>query len=174
MVKVEKGNLLHSLGPAKERGRVHTQSSFSNLQVQTRALALNRQRIRVGDKRYELNSPSHMCGLAGHYLSPWSSRVIEKLLWLSSLEGSNLVPKTWLVPLQGAASALQVIVHIWGAVCPVRLCCSLGVVSGSCHKDVIDRSCPSLSPRWLQERMTQRKGQQAQNGDRHAKLFSCV
>jgi hypothetical protein len=32
--------------------------------------------------------------------------------------------------------------HLERVVCPGRLCCSLRVVSFSCHKDVIDHSCP--------------------------------
>jgi hypothetical protein len=53
-----------------------------------------------------------------------------------------------------------------------RSCLSLGgVVSVPCHKDVIDHSFSSLIPVWLQERMTQSKRQQVQNGDRGFKLF---
>jgi hypothetical protein len=63
---------------------------------------------------------------------------------------------------------------VWQVVCLVGLCCSFGVVSVTCQKDVIDRSCPSLIPRWLQKRMAQSKGQQIQNGERGAKFFSCV
>jgi hypothetical protein len=60
--------------------------------------------------------------------------------------------------------------HLEG-ICPARLCCSSWEVSVPCHKDVIDHSCPSLIPRWLQERMAQSKGQQVQNGERDAKLL---
>jgi hypothetical protein len=49
----------------------------------------------------------------------------------------------------------------------------LGVVLVPCCEDVIDHSCPSLIARWQQERMAQGKGQQVQNGDWDAKLFSC-
>jgi hypothetical protein len=45
------------------------------------------------------------------------------------------------------------------------------MVSVPCHKNVIDHSCPSLIPRWLQERMAQNKGQKVQNGVGDAKNF---
>jgi hypothetical protein len=51
--------------------------------------------------------------LIDHYLSLCSSRVLKKLLWLSSLERSNLVPKTWLLLLQGIALLLYIIVLIY-------------------------------------------------------------
>jgi hypothetical protein len=35
--------------------------------------------------------------------------------------------------------------------CPARLHCSLEVVVVPCHKHVVNHSCPSLIPRWLQE-----------------------
>jgi hypothetical protein len=66
--------------------------------VQTWALALNRQIIRAGDKRY-----GHKCvpvvglvqwGLVYHYPSPYFSKVPEKLLLVSSPEKMDLVPKT--------------------------------------------------------------------------------
>jgi hypothetical protein len=53
---------------------------------------------------------SHRCvpliewGLADPYLSPCFPRVLEKMFSLLSLEGSDLVPKTWLLLLQGAVS----------------------------------------------------------------------
>jgi hypothetical protein len=63
-------------------------------------------------------------------------RFLEKLLRLSSLEGSNLVPKRLLL-LQGAASSLYVIVLIWGVVFPARFPCSIRAVSVLYHNDVI-------------------------------------
>jgi hypothetical protein len=109
----------------------------------------------------------------GEYLSPGSSRVPEKLS-LSSLDGSHLVPMRWMI---APAPGCTLIVmgncpHLEDS--PARLHCSLGEVSVPCHKDVIHHSCPSLIPRWLQERMAQSKGQRIQNGGRKAKLFSCV
>jgi hypothetical protein len=32
----------------------------------------------------------------------------------------------------------------WGRFCPARLHCSLGIVSVTSHKNIIDHSCPSL------------------------------
>jgi hypothetical protein len=88
---------------AWERQSEHSAHFQPSLRLQTWALALNRQRIRRGDKTYALlNSPNHRgvlvveWDLVDHYHSSFSLRVQERLLLLSSLEGSNLVLKSWL------------------------------------------------------------------------------
>jgi hypothetical protein len=37
-------------------------------------------------------------------------------------------------------------------VCPKRLCCSLGVISFPCHKEIINQSCPSWNKVIARER----------------------
>jgi hypothetical protein len=88
------------------------------------------------------------------------------LLSLLSLEGNHLVSKTWLFLLQGTDSSLQVIVLIWrsGLFCKAQLFL-MGSFSPWPYY--------SLIPRWLLERTAQSKGQQVQNGDGGARLFSC-
>jgi hypothetical protein len=51
----------------------------------------------------------------------------------------------------------------------------LGVVSVPCHGEVMNHSCPSLIPRWLQGdcRENGSEQRQIQNGGRDAMLFSC-
>jgi hypothetical protein len=71
------------------------------------------------------------CGRIEFYLSPCSLRVPEKLLSLSSLEGRNLVPMSSLIiigncPHFGVGLSLKALLVL-----------SLGVVSVSCHKDVL-------------------------------------
>jgi hypothetical protein len=60
-----------------------------------------------------------------------------------------------------------------GVVFPARPHCSLGEILAPCHKDIVSQSYPSLIAKWLQKRLAQSRGQQVQNGDREAKLFSC-
>jgi hypothetical protein len=61
-------------------------------------------------------------------------RILEKLLSLSSFEGSHLVriSNSWLP----------------GVVCPAEALPFLSSIP--CCKDVIDLSCPSWIPKWLQ------------------------
>jgi hypothetical protein len=71
-----------------------------------------------------------------------------------------------IIPAPGATSSGVVMVVGW-----VMSCKSLPYGK---FQFLVDHSCPSLIPRQLQERMAQSKGQQVQNGDRAAMLFSCV
>jgi hypothetical protein len=50
----------------------------------------------------------------------------------------------------------------------------LSVVLVHCHKDVIDHSCPSLIPRWLQERLAQSKDRFKMEERCHAFLLFLV
>jgi hypothetical protein len=107
--------------------------------VQTWTISLSRQKNwGQRTKVCMLNSPSHRYILDDHYLNPRVPRgVLEKVVSLSSLEGSDLIPLRWLLLLQNAASSFLVIVLIWRGVCPANLNCSLWEVSVLCHKDVI-------------------------------------
>jgi hypothetical protein len=67
----------NTCGKRQSKCLVHLLSSLGYMSVGAR------------DKRYT----SHRYGLADHYLSPCSSRVLEKLLLLPSLEGRNLASK---------------------------------------------------------------------------------
>jgi hypothetical protein len=75
------------------------------------------------------------------------------MLWLSSLEGNNLIPVRGLLLLQvlAVASALSKCPHFgkWevGGDLSYEAHCCLGAVSVPHDKDVIDYSCPFWNPR---------------------------
>jgi hypothetical protein len=157
----------HTVG----RGQVSTQPIFSHLWGSDWTLALNRQKIRVEAKRYTwLNSRSHRCtpviewGLVDYYVGPCSSRV--QATWrkqsgshemIASAPGRSLTITGHCPHLEGGLSC--------------KAPCSLWEVSVPCHKGIMDHSCLSLTPRWLQEGTGQSRG--PQNGDR-CQLFSSL
>jgi hypothetical protein len=135
----------------REKPKKAFSPSSAIFRLQTWALVLKRQIIRGRGQKVcivkTVLDTNVFQWWSGAILSVLILQVLEKLLLLSSLEGSNLVPKTWLLLLQGAALSLWVIALIWRGGVSCKTLWSLGVVvSVPCHKDVIDHSCSSLIP----------------------------
>lgn len=130
------------------QSQVNTSLMFGIL---TWGTCLNRRRIGERWGKYgQLNIPSYRCGLLG-LLSVLVLRDSIELIMLS-LERNSLALMRWLLLLQGASSLLQVLVLIYGVVCPAKLCCSFGPFLFPCHKDIINQSWtldPKVTAKWM-------------------------